>query len=299
MARKTIVAIVNPAAGGGRASRLWARAAEHLGRHGIDVDARFTSSPRHATELTLAAVDDGYQTIVAVGGDGTVHEVTNGLLASGRSDARLGVVPAGTGMDFIRNIGVRRGVIEAVNRIVRGNVRQIDLGLAEDGSERFFINFAETGIGAAVVAREAASHSRLPGRASFFLASVGAVLKEDQLGGTVSVDGTVAYSGPLTSVVIANGRYFGGGMKIAPRASLNDGLLDVVLLCDFTRAQLLGNIWKIYPGTHTRHPKVLSVQGRTIGVALESATRLDLDGELYDDMPARFRIVSNAVSVLV
>lgn len=293
-----VVAILNPAAGRGRAEQLWSRVATRLEWHGIHASALRTAGPGDATRLTREALAAGSRTIMAVGGDGTIHEVVNGFLDDGaiRQDARLAVLPAGTGVDFVRNLGLRRGVVPAVERVLRGRETRIDLGRA---GEYAFVNFAETGLGASVVAREREFGGGWPGRASFFLAAVQAAMDEDNIGVRIVVDGGAVYDGPAVSVVVANGRYFGGGMKIAPSASMDDGLFDIFVLGDFNRIELVSQIWKIYPGVHVGHRKVLWRRGRRIEIDVDRQTRLDLDGELRGPGPYQLDIHPGALRVVV
>lgn len=293
-----MAAIVNPAAGRGRAAILWRRAARQLEARGLAVTASQTSGPGDGESLTREAIEAGYGTILAVGGDGTVHEIANGFVSAGivRTDARLAILPAGTGVDFARNISIRRGVRAAVERLVRGEEMRIDVGFA---GERLFVNFAETGLGAAVVEREREYAEAWPGRASYLLAALRAAIDEDNIGMRISVDGGPVYEGPLLSVVVANGRYFGGGMKIAPGASMSDGLFDVFVLGNFTRLERVSQVWKIYPGVHVGHRKVLWRRGHTVEIVPQRTTRLDLDGELSGAGPYRFEICPDALRVVV
>jgi diacylglycerol kinase (ATP) len=295
-----IAAIVNPAAGGGRAARRWRRVERLLGRHDVSVRVLETREHNHATLLTRDAVRSGYRTILSVGGDGTLHEVVNGLMEHGqpRDDVRLGVIPAGTGMDFQRNMGIRFGLRRAVKGLLAGTERRIDIGIAHGDIPRAFINFAEVGLGAAVVAREARFGPAWPGRASFFVAAIEAAMKDDNIAAGISIDGVDLWRGAVTSVVVANGPYFGGGMRIAPPAIMDDGHLDTVVLADFSKLERLTQIWKIYPGVHMKHRKVLWQRASEVVVETDGPAYLDLDGELYTDRLFRFSILHRALRVL-
>ena len=299
-AREPLAAIVNPAAGHGRANRRWRRVEAQLAERGIMVATICTAHRGHATDLTRQAIASGFRTILAVGGDGTVHEVVNGFRYNGtiHQDVRLGVIPAGTGMDFARNAGFGHSLGLSVDRVLRGTARRMDVGLSGAGGGRLFVNFAESGIGAAVVAREGRFHRRMPGRMSFFFAALEALRTQSNTPCQITVDGELAYSGPLVSVVVANGRSFGGGMRVAPQASMDDGMLDVVVLGDFSRGELVAQVWKIYPGVHLRHSKVAWVRGRAVEVTPLAPVQLDLDGELYDDAPSDFTVLPGALQLL-
>jgi YegS/Rv2252/BmrU family lipid kinase len=294
-----VVGIVNPAAGKGRAEQVWRRVERELRAAGVNTRTAVTRRPGDAALLTRQALDAGHSTVAAVGGDGTVHEVVNGLfdgtgIAPG---ARLAIVPAGTGMDFARNIGAKRGVRAAVERILASREQCVDVGVVP-AAGRVFVNFMETGLGAAVVAREAQLSDSWPGRASFFVAALGAAVREDNMRVHVRVAGQSVYRGPAVSVVVANGRYFAGGMKIAPMARMDDGALDVLILGDFRRLELASQIWKIYPGVHVKHDKVMHVRGPSAEVETAGASLLDLDGELGGNGSCTVHLLPNALRVL-
>jgi YegS/Rv2252/BmrU family lipid kinase len=295
-----VAAIVNPAARSGRATARWRKVAAALSEAGVEPRTEHTRYPGHARTLAANLAADGYVTILAVGGDGTVHDVVNGVFAAGKAEeVRLGLVPAGTGMDVARGLGLSRRPALVARQIAAGRELAIDVGQAVGADEQYFVNFAETGLGAAVVAREAGFNGAWPGRLSFLVAAVGAALDAGIGRARIAVDGVPAYEGPLVSVVVANGRYFGGGMRIAPRASPTDGLFDVLVLGNFTRAQLVGHIWKLYPGTHIRHPKVIWLRGSEVEVDPITPMSLDLDGELSGSGPYRFRLLPRALRVIV
>lgn len=278
---------------------MWRRVERELRAAGIGTRTAVTRRPGDAALLSRKALDEGRSTIAAVGGDGTVHEVVNGLFNGIGIDprARLAIVPAGTGMDFARNIRAKRGVPAAVERIVRGQERRVDVGVVP-AAQRVFINFMETGLGAAVVAREARLSDSWPGRASFFVAALSAAVRENNMPVQVRVDGQSVYRGPAVSVVVANGRYFAGGMKIAPMARMDDGTLDVLILGDFRRLELASQIWKIYPGVHVRHDKVMHVRGASVEVETAGGALLDLDGELGGNGSCAVQILPRALRVL-
>jgi diacylglycerol kinase (ATP) len=281
--------------------RTWREVESRLRPLGFEVDVFPTRGAGDGTEQARAALRADHTTILAVGGDGTLHEVVNALLEHSRvrSDVRVGIVPAGTGMDFVRNAHLRRGVRAAVDRIVRGKERRFDVGALTEPFPRLFVNFAEAGLGSSVVAREAAFSSRWPGRASFFLAGIAAAARDHPITGTLTVDGVTVYEGRLVSLVIANGAYFGGGMKIAPPARMDDGELDIVLLGDLSRVELVSQIWKLYPGTHLRNPQVHWMRGKEVTFAPRSPGHLDLDGELYVGGESRVVIHRKSLRVLV
>lgn len=258
-----------------------------------------TRCPGDGVERSRAAIAAGFRTVVAVGGDGTVHEVVNGIhIAGGLPEIRLGVVPAGTGMDFARNLRVPRKVNLLAKMLAGGSDLAIDVGRSSGHTDRLFLNFAEVGLGATVVKREAAFGDHWPGRMSFFIAAAMAAVQEEPARVTVWSGDHLVYRGPAVSVVVANGPYFGGGMKVAPQASIRDGKLDVLVLGDFTKVELMTQIWKIYPGIHARHRKVIGARVSRVRIESTKQRPLDLDGELIDDATYRFTAWPRALRVL-
>lgn len=294
-----MAAVVNPAAGRGRGPSIWADLAAALAARGFSTRAYVSNSPGQCAALAREAIEDGFRTIVAVGGDGTVHEVANGVLDRDTPPgARMTVVPCGTGMDFARNIGARPGPQAALQRITDGSERRIDVGYAA-ASERVFVNFTEMGLGAAVVARAAQLGRRWPGRLSFLLAAIRAGIEDENIPLRVEVDGEPFYEGRAVSAVVANGPYFASGMKIAPGARPDDGIFDVVVLGDFSRLELVSQIWRMYPGVHVRLGKVHWTTGRQVKIEPAEPARIDLDGELAGSGTCDVTILPGALSVLV
>ncbi len=294
-------AVVNPAAGGGRGPARWRRVGRHLERAGHHVDTCMTDGPGHAAVLTSELIERGYRTVIVVGGDGTVHEAINGLMDSGsnRSGVLFATLPSGTGMDFARSARLPRGERSFVEHLLHAPERCIDLGLATFVGSRVFVNFAEIGLGSAVIAREPQYSRYWPGRVAYFLAAVEAAVREPLAHGRILIGGSTVYEGALTSVVIANSRFFGGGMKIAPQAQSDDGLLDVVALTDFSRSELVTQAWKIYPGLHLGHHKVLWLRTTELAVETDGVRQLDLDGELYTGAPYSFSVLPGELRLAI
>jgi diacylglycerol kinase (ATP) len=295
------VAIVNPVAGGGRAAARWKLVEESLTRAGVRSQTVTTERRGHALELSRSALKAGARTLIAVGGDGTVHEVVNGLLDGENvsSDVQVAVVPAGTGMDFLRNTGASRDPRVIAAHILSETERRIDLGLVCGTQTTVFVNFAEIGLGASVVTRSEAHHPRIPGKTSYLLAAVAAALSERNSDFVIKVDGVEVFRGAGVSAIIANGPYAGAGMQIAPQARMDSGRLELTLLGDFSRAELLAHIWKIYPGTHVNLKKVLCWHGTNFEIVSSASSRLDLDGELYPPGAHRIRVLPRVLRVIV
>jgi len=298
--------VVNPKAAGGRGARVGARAAEGLRRRGLAVDVRETSEPRVASGLALAAAGAGAATVVAVGGDGTVHEVAEGLVRSGeRAEDRpvLGVVPAGTGNDFAKLVGVGRGLDRALDVIAAGATRVWDVGLARwAGGEEVFVNAVGTGIDVEVV-RQLSRLPRLPGLVSYVVALLRALRRYRAVGLDLEIDGERA-SRDVMMIAVANGRCIGGGFHVCPAARPDDGWLDT---CVVDEVGLVG-IGRIMPrilrGRHGGHPAVTIGRARAVRIVARGPQDLffQLDGELREPRGARelqVHVVPGALRVLV
>ncbi len=303
--------IVNPKAGSGRAAQRIPQIRRALADQGIQHELSLTEGPRDASRLARGAADGGADVIGVVGGDGTVNEVAQSYVdehGAPRPGPALALIPAGTGGDFRRTFGLEDNVVDAVRRLATATPRAIDLGVVDltghDGRPhtQAFINIMSFGIGGLVDRLVNESPKWLGGKASFMLGTLRASLAYKNLPVSLRVDGKVCLETPIVSVAVANGQYFGGGMKIAPDADPSDGLFDVVAIADLTRAQGIGLGLKFYKGSHVGRPGVSVARGSEIE-ALPLRRRdevlIDLDGETPGRLPLRARVLRSAVSLLV
>lgn len=294
--------IVNPAARGGTTARQWPAIVEQLRQNGIPFDYAFTEGTEHATALAGNAAQAGYETVVAVGGDGTVNEVVNGIVdKDGKGRATLGIICTGTGRDCIRSLNIPHDTGEACRLIAAGGCINIDIGFAEymsDGNvnRRYYINTAALGF-AAAVARRTKRLKKLGGTIPFLLAfaAVFAAYKARNI--AFDIDGRMKQERYLV-IAVNNGRYFGGGMKITPGADPCDGLLDVVTIKDVNKVRLLYNFPRLYRGTHTTHPKVDIYKAKRVDVRTSEELLLQMDGEVVGEAPASFSIIPSALKVI-
>jgi diacylglycerol kinase (ATP) len=305
---KDTLVIVNPASAGGRTGRGWTETAARLRGAGLDFDVAMTSCRGEAIELARRGAAEGRGLLVAAGGDGTISEVANGILA-GRPEAggpRLGVLPVGTGGDFRRTFGIPLDVGEAAVVLVRGRGRRIDAGrvtCAGPGGEtvvRHWVNIASAGIGGEVVRRVDEGGVVVNGEITFTLASVLTLLSWRNKPMRVVVDGE-ARELVAQQVVVANCEYFGGGMRVAPRAKPDDGLLDVVVAGDLSAWENVRGLSKIRQGTHldAGSPKITHAFASRVEVSSPELVRVEADGELPGVLPAVFEIVPDALDVIV
>jgi YegS/Rv2252/BmrU family lipid kinase len=304
VAREDVVFLVNPAAGNGSAGQRWAELAMLAADAGLRGDALLSEAPGHIGELALQAVLGGAQRLIVIGGDGTVNEAVNGVLAAGSTTVELAVVPRGTGDDFARSLGIPTRPEEALRIAAAGSLRTIDAGRASyqdwngSPSERYFVNFAGAGISGAVARRGAATSRRMGAKPAYLWATVAVFLRWKSVPMEVELDDSTR-SAVLYEVLVANGPYTAGGMRIAPDAVPDDGQFDTVLIGDFTKAEFAVTFPKIYRGTHVGHAKVEVVRARTVGVSAAEPLPVVLDGEQPGTTPARFEVLPGALRLRV
>jgi diacylglycerol kinase (ATP) len=270
-----------------------------LGELGLEHRVVFTSGPGHATQAAAEALADGDRFLVAAGGDGTVHEVLNGMLGSGgHPDAVLGVLPMGSGCDFVRSFGIPRDAAGAARRLAGPATQVIDAGKVtfETGQVRYFANIAEAGLGGAVVAR--AVRLPRPLRGLRYSVAFWLVLPRFQRHpARLDVDGS-ASSVRLLNVVVANCQYYGGGMRISPKSVADDGVLDVLAMVG-PRHVACTTLPTVYRGRHLPHRYITELRGQKITVQSEVPLLVEADGEMLGTTPATFEIVPGAVRLKI
>jgi len=298
-----LVLIANPHAGRGRADRALPRVESVLKNENLSYRIVRTTHPGHATEAARQALRNGERYLVAVGGDGTVHEVVNGMVSGGGplvADAVLGVVAAGSGSDFVRSFGLPADAEQAARRLAGVQVQTIDVGTVTcaDGQTRCFVNIAQVGLGAAVVARAAGLKAgRLLGGArypaAFWLALPGfhpAAVKLDA--------DRHSYAWRAFNVVVANCRFYGGGMQISPNSDPGDGLLDILVMTG-PKSDSFTIVPKVYQGVHLPHRNIAELLAGRLSVEAEPGFPVEADGELLGTTPASFGIMAGAIRLKV
>lgn len=300
------VVIVNPNAGHGRAGRTWPALHAAIERAVPGAENRLTSGPGHATTLVREALRAGAERVIAIGGDGTNNEVVNGFFdergAPIAPEAALCLVPSGTGGDFRRVLTLPDDPLEALARVLDAPVRPIDVGriahVDHDGVERaqMFVNIASFGMSGLVDRIVNAASKRLGGRVSFFVASLRAMMRYRNQRVRLVIDhGRVEMELPIFNVAVCNGRYFGGGMHVAPAARIDDGRLEVVVLGDLSLGGKLALSSRIYKGTHVDMPGVIVESGTHVRAESADEVLLDVDGETPGRLPATFEILPGAL----
>jgi diacylglycerol kinase (ATP) len=301
--------IVNPASAGGSTGDTWPGIASEVRRHFGPFEVVFTKRGGEAVEIAEREARAGRRLVVACGGDGTLNEVANGLLRAG-GEAELGLLPSGTGGDFRRTLGVPSRAADAAKALREGETRATDAGRVTfsngTGAEesRYFVNVASFGMGGDVINRvksraglPAGAARLLGGRLSFAAAALQATLTFEKPAVRVSLDDGPASQMTVANFCVANARYFGGGMKIAPTARLDDGLFDVVAVGDVSALTVLANSYRLYLGTHLGMQQVKHARARRLRAepASVEVVKLEIDGELSGSLPAEFEILPGAL----
>lgn len=307
----SVTIIANPSAGRGRLGRNRAKIEGKLRSVFPDCDIVYTSKRGDGRELGRLAAGAGSQMVVAAGGNGTANEVADGLLGLGLSAEQLphfGLLPIGVGVDLARSLDLPRSLDRVLERLADpSRTRTIDAGVLEfaDGNgtadRRHFVNIASAGISAAVAhsVNGADTGGMLPGSAVFFLKSVRALWRYRFRTCSLWVDGELVYDEPAALIAVANGRFFGGGMAIAPDAVMDDGMLDVVAVRGSTKMYLLDNMNKIYSGAHRNLPIVKIMRGRSIRIEASGGVPLpiEIDGETPGHGSLQVDVVPKALRI--
>jgi YegS/Rv2252/BmrU family lipid kinase len=298
------VFLVNPASANGATGRRWPELARRAAALGLAGETLVSERPGHLAELAAEAAAGGATQIVLVGGDGTVHEVVDGLARTGASErVELGVIPFGTGRDFARSLRIPRRVDDALAVARDGRLRTVDLGRATYATANgeavaYFANFAGAGISGAIADRANRTTKAFGGRVSFIWATLAVFSRWQPTEMTIEIDGDRRQA-LLLEALAMNGDYTAGGMWVAPEASPEDGTFDVVLIGDFSKAEFTTTFPKIYRGTHVSHAKVEIVRARELRVDAPAPLPIVLDGEQPGTTPVRFEVVPAALRVRV
>lgn len=303
-----LLVIANPRSRSGRTGRSWPEIERQLRDSLGDLEVVFTERPRHATVLAREASERGVKTIVVGGGDGTISEVVSGVLSSSApEEVSIGLLPLGSGGDLLRTVGVPGGLAAACDVITQGRVRQVDAGRVRyvdrtgQRSEGWFVNEASMGLSADVAQQVDHMPKRLGGEVAFAAGAVRSIARLRPSRVRVVADGKRVHEGETTLVAIANGRCFGGGMKIAPLAEVDDGQFDVVVGPAFPRWALVGNLLpRLYSGRHLSHPRIdchraSRVEIEPLGDA--EPAPVEADGEWLGTLPLEVTLVPGALRV--
>ncbi len=314
---QTPLLVVNPRSGGGRTGKIFDALRVPLKRALGDFDVVFTERGRHAVEFARDAAIEGRDLVIAVGGDGTIHEVVNGLMEArdkGSKVPRLGVIGQGTGGDFRRTLGIDHRLDRYCAAIAGGRTRRVDVGRASfvghDGKKAasFFINILSVGMGGVVDQLVAEATRGLGGSFAYYSASVRGLLRSEigVLSCTLQLKGARRDERITTrNLAICNGRFFGSGMKVAPMAQPDDGVFEVISLgADSKLRFAIESSTRIYSGDHIGKDGILHLQCDRISIDLVNADvsdrfLLDVDGEPLGRLPMEIELIPGALEVLV
>ncbi|MFS8085185.1 MAG: diacylglycerol/lipid kinase family protein [Acidobacteriota bacterium] len=307
--------IVNPASADGATRENWPKIASDLRTHFGAFSVAFTEDTGDGRRLAAEAATQGTKLIIACGGDGTISEVVNGILESNQ-ETELGVLPGGTGGDFRRTLRMPNNVAAAARALRNGRTRVIDAGrvmFVNDGGQRetrFFINVASFGMSTEVLDRTASGEAKkwIPGFAprkltsklSYAAATVQTTLSSTPTEVHVQLDELPERRLRVAEFCVANARYYGGAMKIAPDAKLDDGQFDIITIGDASAFRILANSPRLYFGAHLRMNEVKHALAKQVvarPVKKDEPVRVELDGEVVGRLPATFQVVPLALKV--
>lgn len=308
-----IVFVVNPKGANGRTGDEWKELLPYVRSRLGNVSQSLTSAPCHAIDITRQAILDGAEAVVAVGGDGTLHEVVNGFFSAGNpvsphqkdvtcTPTSLGLIPLGTGSDFARTFGWNNDPRQAVERIVRGLKSRIDVGVisAQHKEPHYFINIADIHL-SAKAGYYASMHKRF-GNLCYVIGSLQGFYGHKNRDLRIKVnDGEWEVIPQVTAICIGNAKYYGGGMKVTPNANLYNGTFEVVILRDFKWYDFILKLHKLYAGTHLSEKNVTSRSVQSIEVEEiegNNGVYVQSDGEYLGFLPRKFQILPAAIEML-
>jgi YegS/Rv2252/BmrU family lipid kinase len=300
--------IINPFSSGGKTGRRQPQILDRIARRvGSDHSVFITTRPLDAEHSTRSAIEKGAELVLVVGGDGTVHEVVNGFARNGvmiSPSCRLGIIGSGTAQDVIRSFGLPTKIDEQIDTACGAHYRLVDVGMvthvSQDGhsQQQLFFNECQQGIAAVVVQRFQAHHKWMGGFLGFGLTAVTTAARYREQVITVVIDDKPAITDSFVGVVVSNGGFAGGGMNFAPRAIVDDGLLDVVLIHKQRPLSRLVNFAKIYSGKHVNLSWVSYYQGRSIRVSSAEQVPVEADGEFLGYLPCTINLVPSSLRLM-
>jgi diacylglycerol kinase (ATP) len=300
--------VVNPVSAGKKTVKEWPLFEKQLKEKGYKFDWAFTEYPEHATSITREVLKSGYDLVVSVGGDGTMNEVVNGFFENDspiNEAAKLAVFSRGTGCDFIKSFGYKKGFDDFIKMLERNEIQKLDIGkvnFAHDSGNvisKLFINISDIGLGGETTRRVNKTKKHLRGFLAFLIGAMLTIIKYRNKTIYLEIDGEVIKNERINSVIVANAKYFGGGMYISPNSEPNDGFLDIIVIGDLNTLELIRDFHLIYKGKHLTHPKIYHYKGKKVKVTSNPVALLELDGEQPGTTPAEFEIIPQAIKVII
>lgn len=299
--------IINPQAGSGKGKVDWPHIETLLKANGIEFDHVFTEFKYHAVELTVNAINQGYKNIIAVGGDGTLNEIVNGVFIQTKfptTEVIIGVIAVGTGNDWSRMYDIHSTYEDKVaaiksKKLFRQDVGKVEYEEAKVKQYRYFANAGGVGFDAEVARRtNRLKESGHRGKVLYMGSLVRALFDYKPSLVNVQVDGQKV-GGKVFSLSIGIGRYNGGGMMQMPNAVSDDGLFDVTVIRQIRRFEVIRNIYRLYNGTILSHPKISGYKGKEVIISSDLAIGLEVDGESLGNSPFTFSVVPQSINVVV
>lgn len=299
-------AIVNPNAGNGKGGKDWDRISDILTNNGIRFEKKSTGRKGQATEFTRDLIARGYRKIISIGGDGTLHEVINGIFTQDQCaprDITLGIIPVGTGNDWGRMFGIPLIYEGAVQVIREGKQMLHDIGVidyfnAEEKARTYFINIAGLGFEAVVVKKTNRQKDKgMSNKAIYFYNLLSSLISYRNTPVEITIDGRISRA-KVFSINVGNGRYCGGGMRQTPDAIPDDGLFDITVIKEMGRIEIIRSLQLLYDGTIMSHPKVDGYRSTNLKVTSESVVYIEADGESLGHTPVEFSIIPAAVNII-
>lgn len=300
-------AVVNPSSANGSTRDKWPIFRQKILKAGIEVEYAYTADKGNGIDLTRQAINRGYKKIIAVGGDGTVNEVVNGLLADDKSLAEgleLAIFAHGTGSDFVRVCHPRNNIDFFIDSLKGNRSLQSDVGKVTykndrgEKESRYFINAANLGIGAEVVNRVNNRSKALGSKLTYFAGTIATIFNNKNILVSLKLENK-SLEGVFCGLILCNGQYIGGGMHIAPQAEIDDGLFDIIVIKDISKLKLFYRFPTIYQGKHIDLPEIALYRCQSVSLQTADSTILEADGEILGFSPSEFRILSRCLAIRI
>ncbi|MCK4890745.1 MAG: diacylglycerol kinase family lipid kinase [Candidatus Aminicenantes bacterium] len=299
--------IVNPYSARGKTEYRWESIKSVIKHYFTEFKYIFTEKPNQATEIAREVLSEGFNLIIGIGGDGTLNEIANGFFAGNtkkviNDEASLGMIPSGTGSDFIRFLRIPRDFKKSVELIKNSKQKKIDVGkitYQRSGPEiphRYFINIADFGLGADVIKKLSTVPESKRSPFSYYSGLLSTIKNYKSKNVNITINDEKKISGKYLIGAIANGGIFGGGMIIAPDAQIDDGYFDLVLVKEMKKFEIIRNTHHLYRGTIINHPKVEVHRVKKLEVSSEDDINIEFDGELGGKIPVRFEIIEKVLN---
>jgi len=283
--------IINPAAGNGEAKNTINLIHSKLEDTGLEYSISISGYVGDVERLSVEAVENGYTDIVAVGGDGTVLEAFNGLF---NKNVNLGLIPAGTGNDFVKMININKNFEEAIDKIIEGNTKVIDIGVVND---THFLNVVGMGIDGEIVKKTEQVKKIIKGSPAYIYSTFSTLINYKCKNVRIEIDGEV-YNRKVYLVAVGNGKYFGGGMMVTPGAELDSENFEIVIINEMARSKFAILFRKVFSGNHVHEDPVEVFYGKNVKIISEDPLMVNADGNIIGESIANIHILPKAQKVI-